>query len=254
MRQVFGCLLLITALSGAGCTAPAGHTLSGRAVAVRERLPTAVSATSPPARHPALTSAVSRYLAARTGRAAIMVLDVRTGATFGFQADRGFVVASVAKVNILIARLMTRKQLTPQERALTDRMIRLSDNQAADTLYRVIGNGGGMAAANARLGLTCTFLYPQAWGAARTCPADQIKLLSALVLAQSPVPDLSRTYALQLMSAVTPSQRWGITAAARPGERVALKNGWTPLRFQGSGWAVNSIGRIKCRGHDFLIA
>jgi beta-lactamase class A len=203
---------------------------------------------------PALTRAVSRYLAGRRGRAGIMVSDVRTGAGFAFQSDKGFVVASVAKVNILIARLMTQKRLTPLERRLTRRMIRMSDNRAASALYKIIGNGAGMALANTRLGLNCTFPYPEAWGATRTCPADQIKLLSTLVKAKSPVPELSRAYALQLMGSVTPSQRWGISAAARKGERVALKNGWTPLRFQGSGWAINSIGRIQCSEHDFLIA
>jgi beta-lactamase class A len=254
MRQLFGCLLLIAGLSSAGCQAPAARSVTSTAAAVHHPLVRAVSAAPATQVRPALTRAVSRYLAGRRGRAGIMVLDVRTGASFGFQADKGFVVASVAKVNILIARLMTQKRLTPVERGLTRRMIRVSDNRAASALYKIIGNGTGMALANTRLGLNCTFPYPQAWGATRTCPADQIKLLTTLVKAKSPVPELSRAYALQLMGSVIPSQRWGISAAARKGERVALKNGWTPLRFQGSGWAINSIGRIQCSEHDFLIA
>jgi beta-lactamase class A len=254
MRQLFGCLLLITGLASAGCQAPAAHSVTGKAVAAHHPLVQPVPAAPATQVRPALTRAVTRYLAARRGRAAIMVADVRTGATFGFQSDRGFVVASVAKVNILIARLMTQQRLTSRERRLTRRMIRLSDNQAATALYKIIGNGTGMALANTRLGLNCTFPYPEAWGATRTCPADQIKLLTTLIKAKSPVPELSRSYALQLMGSVTPSQRWGISAAARQGERVSLKNGWTPLRFQGSGWAINSIGRIQCSEHDFLIA
>jgi beta-lactamase class A len=254
MRQLVGCLLLIAGLSSAGCQAPAAHSVTGTAAAVHHPLVRAVAAAPVAQVSPALTRAVARYLAGRRGRAAIMVSDVRTGASFSFQADKGFVVASVAKVNILIARLMTQKRLTPMERRLTRRMIRLSDNRAATALYKIIGNGTGMALANTRLGLNCTFPYPEAWGSTRTCPADQIKLLTTLVKAKSPVPELSRAYALQLMSSVTPSQRWGISAAARKGERVALKNGWTPLRYQGSGWAINSIGRIQCSEHDFLIA
>ncbi len=61
----------------------------------------------------------------------------------------------------------------------------------------------------------------------------------------------SRAYILQLMSNVTPSQRWGVSAAVRPGQRVALKNGWMVVQ---NIWGINSMGRIWGSDRDFVIA
>jgi hypothetical protein len=35
---------------------------------------------------------------------------------------------------------------------------------------------------------------------------------------------------------------------------VALKNGWLPRERDGGRWTVNSIGRVRDRGHTYLIA
>ncbi|WP_344834161.1 serine hydrolase [Actinocorallia longicatena] len=249
MRHVLVCLLLVGAGTVTGCATP----VPGSQEPVRN-----VAAT--PARRPVqvdhfpkLRKAVHRYLAGREGRASLQVTDLRGGTTFGYREDEGYVVASVAKVDILLARLLTGIKLSQRERRLTRRMIRFSDNIAADALYRIVGDSTGLSAANARFGLRCTFPYQLKWGASSTCPSDQVALLKTLT-ARGPIPSLSRAYALELMGSVTPSQRWGVSAAARPGDRVALKNGWTPLRYQGTGWAINSVGRITGHGHDFLIA
>jgi beta-lactamase class A len=133
-------------------------------------------------------------------------------------------------------------------------MIRYSDNAAADVLYRKIGRGRGLSRINRRFGLRTTFPYPRSWGASQTNPADQLTLLRVLTTAPSLLTASNRRFVRRLMESVTRSQRWGISAGARSGERVALKNGWTPLRFQGTGWAVHSIGRIHGHGHDLLVA
>jgi hypothetical protein len=111
-----------------------------------------------------------------------------------------------------------------------------------------------MSRIDRRLGMKHTVPYPVVWGATHTCPYDQVKLLRVLTDQRSPLSPAHRRYVLGLMHTVTPEQAWGISAAARPGEKVALKNGWVPMHLMGTGWEVNSIGRITGRGHDFLIA
>jgi beta-lactamase class A len=203
-----------------------------------------------------LRRTTASYLKTRPGQAAVMVRDLRTDATFGYAPHTRFVTASVMKVNILMALLLQRQPrgLSGTERSLATRMIRFSDNAAADVLYATAGGGSGVARTNRRLGLKETVPYPTRWGASQSSPADQVQLLRALTRKKSPLRAANRRYVLDLMRSVTPSQAWGIRVAAEAGEAVAVKNGWTPLQHQGTGWAVNSIGRITGQDHDFLIA
>jgi beta-lactamase class A len=133
-------------------------------------------------------------------------------------------------------------------------MIRKSDNTAADALYADIGRDAGLRNANAAFGLDSTVPYPVSWGSSWTSPSDQVRLVRMLASDGGPLTAANRRYVLGLMGSVTRSQAWGISAAARPGEKVALKNGWVPLRYEGNGWAVNSIGRITGPEHDFVVA
>lgn len=206
----------------------------------------------------ALTRVVRAYLARRPGKTGVMVSDLRTGFSFGANATTAFVTASVMKVDILAGLLLQRQRagrgLTSRERALASDMIRHSDNGAAHALYATVGRGPGLRRANQWLGLTETEPFPTVWGASRTTPADQVRLLGVLTRPGGPLSTANRRYVLRLMGSVVADQRWGVTAAALPGEKVAIKNGWTPLTFQGDGWAVNSIGRVTGSGHDFLVA
>jgi hypothetical protein len=201
---------------------------------------------------------VARYLRTRPGRAGLMIVDLSTGIAYGYRPRSRFVAASVSKVNILVGLLLRRQQqhrrLNRVERVLAGRMIRVSDNVAADELYKRAGRRRGLDRINEQFGLRCTRLAPKAWGASLTCPADQVRLLQALATASSPLSEANRQFVLRLMENVSPRQMWGISAVARAGETVALKNGWTPLRYQGTGWAVHSIGRVNGDGHDLLIA
>ena len=84
-----------------------------------------------------------------------------------------------------------------------------------------------------------------------TTAVDEVQLMRALAYPNAVLSDASRAYALGLMTHVTPTQRWGVSAAAQPGEQVALKNGWIiPL----GGWATHSIGRVWGAGRDFVLA
>ncbi|GAA3227556.1 serine hydrolase [Actinocorallia longicatena] len=258
MRRLLA-LSTVVLLSGCGGSAApvrtavpveAVRTLSpGTAVSPATSVPPAPAAAAPVRKSP--REAVERYLKTRPGRASVMVRDLRTGATFGYHQHERYITASVMKVNILVG-LLAQDRRVPWGTA--GQMIRHSDNTAADSLYRLAGRGPGMGRVDRRLGLNHTVPFPTVWGATRTDPDDQVKLLGFLAGDKGPLSAAERRRVLHLMETVTPDQRWGIGAAARRGDRVANKNGWTPVRFQGSGWSVHSIGRITGHGHDYLVA
>jgi hypothetical protein len=133
-------------------------------------------------------------------------------------------------------------------------MIDHSDNAAATTLWDAIEGGPGLLAGDAVLGLhgTMPALYGD-WGLTTTTVADQLRLLADLTSARSPLSAPARSYELSLMRNVEPGQRWGVAAAADPGTRPALKNGWLPVGPQGT-WIINSIGVIRHAGQPLLIA
>ncbi|WP_021593971.1 serine hydrolase [Actinomadura welshii] len=222
------------------------------------RRTTAARATTRPFDAAALRRAVRAYFEKRPGEAGIMATDLKTGLAFGENEQERFVSASVMKVDILASLLLQRqrdqRRLSDGQRDLAERMIRESDNSAADALYSAAGGGAGVRKANAAFGLKQTKPFPGSWGSSWTSPADQVRLLRHLASDRSALKAPGRRYILGLMGSVMEEQAWGISAAARPGEKVALKNGWTPVYRQGHGWAVNSVGRITGADHDFLIA
>ncbi|MGI8333962.1 serine hydrolase [Actinomadura scrupuli] len=206
-----------------------------------------------------LTRTLAGYLGGTGGRLAIAVRDLPTGAVFRYGTAQAFPTASIVKVDILAALLLKAQRagrpLTADERATAARMIQYSDNLAANALWDQIGGTAGLTAVNRRLGLRATTAGPGGyWGVTMTGTADQVRLLWALVSRGSPLNARSRRYALELMGSVTPAQRWGISAGAAGGDAVALKNGWLPRVPDGGTWVINSIGRIRGGGRDFLIA
>lgn len=259
-------LVLSCALLVSGCAAgdrPAAlltKEAAPAALAARPATPAPTPTPTPsatPSPDAATRKAVEKFLKSRPGRASVMVRDLKTGASFGYGRHDRYITASVMKVNILIGLLMRKDRF---DWGTAGAMIRHSDNGAADSLYRTAGRGPGLGRVDRKLGLEHTVPFPTVWGATQTCAADQVKLLAVLAGADAGAgekPALSasqRAKVLRLMETVTPEQRWGVGAAALKGDKVANKNGWTPVRYQGSGWAVHSVGRITGHGHDFLVA
>ncbi|TDC27549.1 hypothetical protein E1265_01240 [Streptomyces sp. 8K308] len=224
---------------------PTGRTASGAA-------PNALAPGSPDA---ALAESLAPLLRDERVRISVTVLAEDTGLTATFGTGR-FDTASIVKVDILAALLLMAqdegRELTAAERAQAAVMIQHSDNEAADELWRAIGGRRGLDAANARLGLTETEGGTQGhWGLTQTTSADQLALLRAVYGANSPLTAESRGYLRELMGAVAPEQRWGISAAADGG--FELKNGWLP-RSRTELWDVNSIGRVTVDGRSYLVA
>lgn len=191
------------------------------------------------------------------GNLSISITDLTTGSGYDHGSGLRTATASIVKVDILAA-LMLKVQgagraLTRTEKALGASMIQNSDNEAADALYRSIGGAHGLTKANQDLGLRDTLPAPS-WGSSSTSARDQVRLLEALVSDRSKLSPSSRKYVLDLMAGISPAQFWGVSAAARVGDTVAIKNGWVPRTVHGNLWTVNSMGRISGHGHDFLIA
>ncbi|MBG0815185.1 serine hydrolase [Planomonospora sp. ID82291] len=208
-----------------------------------------------------LTRVLDRFLGVHGGDVTAAVRDLTTGRTYHYHADLQLPTASTSKVDILMALLLRTpwRELDARARRDADRMIRLSDNDAADRLYERIGLETGLAEANRRFGLErtdappgrCVDLY--CWGITRTTAEDQIRLLTALATETSPLAAEDRGQVLRLMGEVIPEQRWGITAAACDGDRVALKNGWL-RRVSNGRWVVVSAGLISGGGRDYAVA
>ncbi|GLX97965.1 serine hydrolase [Herbidospora sp. NBRC 101105] len=211
-----------------------------------------------PADRLTLTREVAAYLRTRPGRGAVAVHDRLAGTRFTVEPDPGmFPLASVAKVGILLGTLLNaqsaRRELTPAERVRAEAMMRHSDNAAAQELAEELGGSAGLTRLLRDLGVDQTWPAP-AWGTTRSCPADQLKLLDLLTSPTGPVTAGHQAYAHTLMTSVEPSQAWGVSAAARAGEQVALKNGWMPVDDHGGRWVVNSVGRLSSGASDLLIA
>jgi beta-lactamase class A len=187
----------------------------------------------------------------------VAVLDHKTGQLYTYRGDEKYETASVVKVDVLAALLLDaqddERELSSSEMSLARKMIRLSDNSATTSLFNRIGYKKGLTAANKRLGLTTTAVSPS-WGLTKTTVTDQAKLLEQLAATNGPLDQESRDTALDLMGDVDTEQRWGVSAAAREGEKVAIKNGWLPRSTEGNKWIINSLGRITGTDADVSVA
>jgi hypothetical protein len=189
--------------------------------------------------------------------AAVLDLDGTGREPVVYGDDTPYDTASIVKVDILASLLLHardhRRALTARESALAQVMIRDSDNNAANALWRAIGGAPGLASANKRLGLTATTPgLGGRWGLTRTTAADQIRLLRT-VFGSGPTPldTASRSRIGTLMTEIAADQSWGVSAAADSG--WALKNGWL-MRTTTDLWDINSVGRVTAGGHHYLVA
>jgi beta-lactamase class A len=225
---------------------------------------TSTTSTAAPTPNPFGTTAQS-YLAGRQGTVSAAAYDLDTGQTWNVGAGSPQDEASVVKVAILEALLAHSgtQGLSPSDESLAQRMIKLSDNDAATALWGQDGSASGIGSFDASAGLTETtpsacvqcpgFPWP-GWGLTTTTPPDQITLLKLLVEPNSRLTSNERQYALNLMENVTSSENWGVSSGVLSGVTVALKNGWLPLDTTDTDWQVNSVGWVSGDGRNYLLA
>lgn len=162
--------------------------------------------------------------------------------------------ASIVKVDILVALLVQRNgSLTATQKSLATRMITVSDNTAASSLFAAVGSASGLNATNKALGLVETTAGTNGnWGLTRTTAADQIRLLRLVYEPSTVLSPASQAYVQSLMGAVDDDQDWGISVVDDDATGYGIKNGWLPRSTTGL-WDVTSIGSVQSQGHQLLI-
>ncbi len=205
---------------------------------------------------PFVTAAMRAFLATRSGDITAGVYNVKTKRLFLYRPGALGDDASIAKVDILATALYEAQQdgttLSGTQEELATAAIENSDNDAAEDLWEDDGGNPGIAAFNAKIGMTQTILDPEgAWGLYESSARDQIRLLAHVALPNRVLSYASRSYELGLMHNIESDQDWGVSAGVLAPATVALKNGWLPV---GYGWEINSIGAVTGRYRDYLIA
>jgi hypothetical protein len=227
---------------------PASASASASPTASVSPSPSAPSATEKAtgswwARSKKLTAALAKV----PGSYSVAVLDKKTGEKYAYRATTAYDTASIVKAQILACMLLHDQSAghgpTSSEMALAKPMIRLSDNNAATSLFQHVGGRSAVAACDRKLGLTHTVVN-SAWGLTRTTANDQIRLLSEFVDTSGPLNAASRKTIFQLMSTVSSAQQWGVPSIAKAGETATVKNGWDTRSADGGLWAINTIGRV----------
>jgi beta-lactamase class A len=179
----------------------------------------------------------AQRFAAGWGDVAFAVIDPGGGLR-GYEADRVYSSASASKALLLAAELRRLKEtgdpLDSSAKALLEPMITYSDNDAGSGVYARVGDGGLTDVAE-RAGMRAFEVDPGFWGGAQITAADMARFYFRL---ERNLVGRYRDYGMSLLANVTPSQRWGIPAAAGPGWRVWFKGGWRPSGEEGTTGAV----------------
>jgi D-alanyl-D-alanine carboxypeptidase len=135
-------------------------------------------------------------------------------------------IASVLKVMFLVAYLdepdVRDRALTQSDRDLLEPMIRSSANDPASRIADKVGPAKMNALAE-RAGMRDFDYIRPPWGATRTSARDQAAFMLEV---DHFVPQRHRAYALDLLTRVHSSQRWGIGQVATPNWTQHFKGGW----------------------------
>lgn len=203
-----------------------------------------------------LTMAVAPLIQADGGHVAVAVDDLTTGTEATYHGTSEFATASIVKVDILATLLYelqhTGQTMTGEDQDLATTMIENSDNDAASALYADIGGPEDLDQANQVFGLTGTTAGTDGeWGLTSTTVDDQIRLLRQITVPSSALSPAAQDYIQDLMGQVETDQQWGVPAAADPGRRYLVKNGWLPNPVL---WSINSIGEIEHDRDELLVA
>src|SRR5260370_35583825 len=170
-----------------------------------------------------LSSAILSALRRRSSAVGLTVDGRVTGVTCKLPPHWHIDSASVVKVTILSALLRRQNgRLTAAQRALATKMITISDNAAASTLWAETGRFDLQRFLNLA-GMRETQLGPGGyWGLTQITAHDELTVLELLTSKNSVLSAASSTYVLTLRPHVIPSQPWGAPPwppPTRPGRR-----------------------------------
>ena len=167
--------------------------------------------------------AANRYAAARKGRVSFSVdIGWRSwGRSSGLRARMASTVKTMLMAAYLNMAEVRNRRLTGYEKGLLSPMIRVSDNDAANTVASMVGPVRMRGLAR-RVGLG-DFEYSTIWGRSLTTAADQARFMRAL---PGLLPERHRAWAMGLMRRIEGYQRWGIPKARPKGWKLFFKGGW----------------------------
>jgi hypothetical protein len=210
----------------------------------------------------AVQTAAQRITARADGFASFTLIDRRNGRRIGDpRSSQPMFSESIIKAwlaaDLLATRAAAGGQLTPYETARMTAMIRLSDDNAAEVIWRWLGADRSIADMIRICKLQDTTVYPDWWSKTEISARDLARLGDCIVPGKNKF--LSPTVGaplLALMRSVDQANAFGIQQAnpAGPGVRIAVKNGWTEHgSAEGTVWNVNCLG-IWGTGNRWVLA
>jgi hypothetical protein len=184
-------------------------------------------------------AAAESFADKRAGTISFAVVDER-GELRGDHVNRVHNSASVVKVMFMVALLrepdVRRDELTRSEKRLMGPMIKRSDNQTATAIYNRVGEGALYELA--RDANMHNFTTQPLWGLTTITPAGQARFMYRL---ERYIPKRHRGYALNLLTEIVPSQRWGIPPEAPGGWKLHFKGGWSGR----PNWRINQVMLLR---------
>ena len=202
------------------------------------------------ARRHARIARAGEYAAAREGRVAFAIVEP-DGRLHGRNEHERFQSASAVKALILAAELQriatAGERLDPVIAAELRRMITVSDNDAATSVFARVGPEGLDAIAH-RAGMR-DFRSSTTWGASAISAADMAAMFANL---GHVFPERYQRFGLGLLGSIVPEQSWGLArVGSERGWSVRFKGGWRP---DPGGAVVNQAAELRRDGAERAIA
>lgn len=166
----------------------------------------------------------------------VVVLDRNTGQTVSGGSGAPFPIASVVKLfiadDLLLQESRRQTQLSPEDRAALDVMLRSSDDNAAENFWNRSGGSDIVTRVVARYGLSSTTKpYNGKWDLTTSTAGDLVRYYDKLLSGSGGLPPEQANVIMANLAQSTPTgidgypQRFGIPEGFY-NEPVAVKQGW----------------------------
>lgn len=174
--------------------------------------------------------------------------DRQTGAIFR-SVNAGYKLWTASTVKLAIATYLLEEQaagkirLSSSDKSLMSSMLRVSDDHAADVLWKRAGGAAQLPTWREKYGMTgATFVdgFDRYWGYMKCAPNDLDHLMTYVLTKTS--PDI-RGYLVGKLRDVGSNQQWGVWAGADQAADPGNKDGWSQEHDAGTlHWVINSVG------------
>jgi hypothetical protein len=181
--------------------------------------------------------------------ASFTLLDRKTGKSIGdSRSGQTTFTESTVKAWLAADLLATRAEQggapSAYEMTRMTSMIRLSDDNAAEYIWRLLGADASIRKMIKVCGLVDTSVYPFWWSKTEISSRDLARVGDCILPGKGKLlSPAAGAPLIRLMKSVDPSNAFGIQQAqpAGKGVRIAVKNGWTEHGASGD-WNVNCLG------------